>query len=89
MQAKELEANTKYYTRLLAFGTGKKPEEVREDIKRIKYFDAKEAIEYGLVDKVVEDSKLQAEKRVRLRFWSRSIVPQAPSFGRPFCVRYT
>ncbi|GAQ80783.1 Clp protease proteolytic subunit [Klebsormidium nitens] len=63
IKAKELEANTKYYTRLLAFGTGKKPEEVREDIKRIKYFDAKEAIEYGLVDKVVEDSKLQAEKR--------------------------
>lgn len=66
VQAKELEANTAYYAKLLGHGTGKKPEEIRKDIERIKYFTAKEALEYGLVDKVMEEGALQAEKRVRL-----------------------
>lgn len=63
IKAKELEANTAYYAKLLGHGTGKKPEEIRKDIERIKYFTAKEALEYGLVDKVMEEGALQAEKR--------------------------
>ena len=40
--------------RILAENCGKKPEQVMKDFDRDYWMDAKEAIEYGIVDKVVE-----------------------------------
>jgi ATP-dependent Clp protease protease subunit len=64
-QAKELDANTKYYIEILAKNTGKTQEEIRKDIQRPKYFRAQEAIDYGLADKIIESRGIAMEKRVR------------------------
>ncbi|XP_002527503.2 ATP-dependent Clp protease proteolytic subunit-related protein 1, chloroplastic [Ricinus communis] len=63
IKAKELDANTEYYIDLLAKGTGKTKEEINKDIQRPKYFNSKEAIEYGLADKIVDSSDDAFEKR--------------------------
>eukprot|EP00246_Nothoceros_aenigmaticus_P014675 TRINITY_DN5752_c0_g1_i1.p1 TRINITY_DN5752_c0_g1~~TRINITY_DN5752_c0_g1_i1.p1 ORF type:complete len:392 (+),score=65.41 TRINITY_DN5752_c0_g1_i1:203-1378(+) len=63
IKAKELDANTNYYIDLLAKGTGKSREEIAHDIQRPKYFRAKEALEYGLADKVIESRGVAMEKR--------------------------
>ncbi|KAH0977839.1 hypothetical protein GBA52_027558 [Prunus armeniaca] len=61
--AKELDANTEYYIELLAKGTGKTKEEIAKDIQRPKYFQGQEAIEYGLVDKIIDSRDAAFEKR--------------------------
>lgn len=63
-QAKELDANTEYYIELLAKGTGKSKEEIAKDIRRPKYFQGQEAIEYGIVDKIIDSRDSAFEKRV-------------------------
>ncbi|OAY39255.1 ATP-dependent Clp protease proteolytic subunit-related protein 1, chloroplastic [Manihot esculenta] len=63
IKAKELDANTDYYVELLAKGTGKTKEEINKDICRPKYFNAQEAIDYGLADKIVDSSDDAFEKR--------------------------
>lgn len=65
-QAKELEANTDYYLELLSKGIGKSKEEIEKDIQRPKYFQAKEAIEYGIADKIIDSQDAAFEKRVTL-----------------------
>ncbi|TQE05342.1 hypothetical protein C1H46_009035 [Malus baccata] len=62
--AKELDANTEYYIELLAKGTGKSKEELSKDVRRPKYFQAQEAIEYGIVDKIIDSRDAAFEKRV-------------------------
>ena len=63
-QAKELDANTKYYVEMLAKSTGKSQDEIRHDIQRPKYFRAQEAIDYGLADKIIESRGIAMERRV-------------------------
>ncbi|ONH91911.1 hypothetical protein PRUPE_8G143200 [Prunus persica] len=63
IKAKELDANTEYYIELLAKGTGKTKEEIAKDIQRPKYFQGQEAIEYGLVDKIIDSRDAAFEKR--------------------------
>ncbi|KAM5549597.1 ATP-dependent Clp protease proteolytic subunit-related protein 1, chloroplastic [Rosa sericea] len=63
IKAKELDANTEYYIELLAKGTGKSKEEIAKDIRRPKYFQGQEAIEYGLVDKIIDSRDSAFEKR--------------------------
>ena len=63
-QAKELDANTESYIELLAKGTGKTKEEISKDVQRPKYFQAQEAIDYGLVDKIIDSRDAAFEKRV-------------------------
>jgi len=41
------------YMSLMAEFTGKKIEQVREDLDRTRYFTPNQAIEYGLIDKVI------------------------------------
>lgn len=65
-QAKELDANTEYYIELLAKGIGKPKEEIAKDIQRPKYFQAQEAIEYGIADKIIDSRDAAFEKRVLL-----------------------
>lgn len=63
-QAKELEANTDYYLELLSKGIGKSKEDIEKDIQRPKYFQAKDAIEYGIADKIIDSQDAAFEKRV-------------------------
>lgn len=39
---------------IMAKNTGQKPSKVHEDMERDKWLDAKEAVEYGLADKVIQ-----------------------------------
>lgn len=63
IKAKELDANTEYYIELLAKGIGKPKEEIEKDIQRPKYFQALEAIEYGIADKIIDSRDIAFEKR--------------------------
>ncbi|XVF44996.1 hypothetical protein PTKIN_Ptkin02bG0170000 [Pterospermum kingtungense] len=63
IKAKELDANTESYIELLAKGTGKTKEEITKDIQRPKYFQAQEAIDYGLADKIIDSRDVAFEKR--------------------------
>ncbi|KAH9695200.1 ATP-dependent clp protease proteolytic subunit-related protein 1 [Citrus sinensis] len=63
-KAKDLEANAESYIELLAKGTGKPKEEIAKDIQRPKYMQAKEAIAYGLADKIIDSQDAAYEKRV-------------------------
>ncbi|KAG6436287.1 hypothetical protein SASPL_101173 [Salvia splendens] len=63
IKAKELEANTEYYLELLAKGIGKPKEEIEKDIQRPKYFQAQEAIDYGIADKIITSQDSAFEKR--------------------------
>ncbi|XP_002970082.2 ATP-dependent Clp protease proteolytic subunit-related protein 1, chloroplastic [Selaginella moellendorffii] len=93
IKAKELDSNTKYYIDLLAKGTGKPEEEIAKDIQRPKYFKAKEAVEYGLADKVIEepdvlmdaknyDELLLQSKAAKAGFGGRSGPQAAPAGPR-------
>ncbi|KAH9655700.1 ATP-dependent clp protease proteolytic subunit-related protein 1 [Citrus sinensis] len=62
-KAKDLEANAESYIELLAKGTGKPKEEIAKDIQRPKYMQAKEAIVYGLADKIIDSQDAAYEKR--------------------------
>ncbi|KAK4437988.1 ATP-dependent Clp protease proteolytic subunit-related protein 1, chloroplastic [Sesamum alatum] len=63
IKAKELDANTEYYLELLAKGIGKPKEEIERDIQRPKYFQAQEAIDYGIADKIIAPEDAAFEKR--------------------------
>ncbi|KAK4401764.1 ATP-dependent Clp protease proteolytic subunit-related protein 1, chloroplastic [Sesamum angolense] len=63
IKAKELDANTEYYLELLAKGIGKPKEEIENDIQRPKYFQAQEAIDYGIADKIIAPEDAAFEKR--------------------------
>ncbi|KAK3035733.1 hypothetical protein RJ639_033435 [Escallonia herrerae] len=63
IKAKELDANTEYYLELLAKGIGKPKEEIAKDVQRPKYFQAQEAIDYGIADKIIDSRDSAFEKR--------------------------
>lgn len=63
IKAKELDANTEYYIELLSKGIGKSKEELAKDVQRPKYFQAQEAIEYGIADKIIDSRDSTFEKR--------------------------
>jgi len=56
-KANELEDNTQTYVDFLTQFTGKKKEDVRKDVGRTRYFTPDEAIEYGLIDKVIKSGE--------------------------------
>lgn len=43
--------------KILAFNTGKDIEQIHRDCERDKYLSATEALEYGLIDKIITESK--------------------------------
>ncbi|OMO63357.1 ClpP/TepA [Corchorus olitorius] len=65
IKAKELDANTDCFLELLEKGIGKSKEELRKDIQLSKYFDAQEAIDYGIADRILQprDAATAYEKR--------------------------
>mmetsp|Transcript_35595 Transcript_35595/g.100742 ORF Transcript_35595/g.100742 Transcript_35595/m.100742 type:complete len:336 (-) Transcript_35595:178-1185(-) len=56
IKANELEHCTKTYTELMAKFTGRDEKEVRKDIGRNRYFTPQQAVEYGLIDRIVRPS---------------------------------
>ena len=54
IQAKQTKRVKEIGARILAANCGKKPEQIMKDFDRDFWMDAKSAIEYGIVDKVVE-----------------------------------
>ncbi|KVI10821.1 ATP-dependent Clp protease proteolytic subunit-related protein 1, chloroplastic [Cynara cardunculus var. scolymus] len=63
IKAKELDTNTDYFLELLEKGIGKSKEEIHKDIQRPKYFQAQEAIDYGIADKIISSRDHAFEKR--------------------------
>lgn len=57
IEAKEMEFCKKQLTELLAFHTGKTYKQVREDCERNNYMTPEEAVEYGLIDRVLRPEK--------------------------------
>ncbi|XP_057502333.1 ATP-dependent Clp protease proteolytic subunit-related protein 1, chloroplastic-like [Actinidia eriantha] len=53
INANEAEVTADYYVELLAKGIGKPKEEIFSDIKFTKYLRGQDAIDYGIVDKIV------------------------------------
>lgn len=54
IQAKQTKRVKDISARILAENCGKKPEQILKDFDRDYWMDAKEAIDYGIVDKIVE-----------------------------------
>lgn len=59
--ANELDANTETYVDYLTEFTGRTREDVTKLIARTTYFTPEDAIEYGLIDKVVNPKSVRAE----------------------------
>lgn len=57
IQAEQIIKSKRELTEIFAKHTGRTHDEIRRDSERDKYFSAKEAKEYGLVDEVLEQSK--------------------------------
>jgi ATP-dependent Clp protease protease subunit len=54
IQAKQIKKTKEIGARILAENCGKKPEQVMKEFDRDYWMDAKEAVEYGIVDQIVE-----------------------------------
>ncbi len=57
IKAKEVIANRKTTCELIAKACGKDPKVVENDAARVKYLQPHEAVEYGLIDKVLETTR--------------------------------
>mmetsp|Transcript_2895 Transcript_2895/g.6408 ORF Transcript_2895/g.6408 Transcript_2895/m.6408 type:complete len:186 (-) Transcript_2895:2414-2971(-) len=55
IKAKEVAANRKTTCSLIASACGKPVDQVIEDCSRVKYLQPHEAVEYGLIDEVIEN----------------------------------
>ncbi len=53
IEAKEIIKTREALYKILANKTGKTPKQIEKDADRDKYFTAKEAMEYGIIDKVI------------------------------------
>jgi ATP-dependent Clp protease protease subunit len=56
IQAKEIQRLKDILNEIMAQNCGKSPEEIERDTERDKFMSAKEALEYGLIDKVLTKS---------------------------------
>ena len=63
IRANELENATQTYVHFMSRFTGRDKEEVRKDIGRNRYFTPEQAIEYGIIDRVVNPSDEVAIER--------------------------
>ena len=56
IQAQEIQRLKDTLNQILAEKTGKKPKQIEKDTERDNFMSSKEAMEYGLIDKVLEKS---------------------------------
>ena len=54
IQAKQIKKTKEIGARILAENCGKKIEQIYKDFERDYWMDAKESVEYGIVDKIIE-----------------------------------
>jgi ATP-dependent Clp protease protease subunit len=71
---REIAVMTSDMVKLLAINTGKTPEQIREDIERPKYFTPSEAIEYGLIDKVLYTERQTKDRGVLADLRSAKLI---------------
>lgn len=57
IEAEEMIKSKGVYAKIIAENTGQSVEKVMKDIERDKWMDAKETMEYGLIDKILEPKK--------------------------------
>lgn len=67
IKAREVVANRKITCELLARACGKTVDEVTQDASRTKYLQPEEAVEYGLIDKVIRPSSTSVQTRTNQR----------------------
>lgn len=63
IRANELENATQTYVQFMSRFTGRDKDEVRKDIGRNRYFTPEQAIDYGIIDRVVQPSDEVAIER--------------------------
>eukprot|EP01025_Chloroclados_australasicus_P005199 TRINITY_DN1149_c0_g1_i4.p1 TRINITY_DN1149_c0_g1~~TRINITY_DN1149_c0_g1_i4.p1 ORF type:complete len:346 (+),score=37.06 TRINITY_DN1149_c0_g1_i4:44-1081(+) len=92
IKANELESNTETYIEFLHDFTGKEKEELRKEIGRNKYFTAEAALEYGLIDKVIQPAdRLAIEQKdyeMQLRQAQAMQRGQRPASGAEAATGY-
>ncbi|KAK2405414.1 ATP-dependent Clp protease proteolytic subunit 2, mitochondrial [Trifolium repens] len=54
IKAKELEASSEHYIDLLAKGIGKPRDEIAQEVQRTRFFQAQEAVDFGIADKIMD-----------------------------------
>jgi ATP-dependent Clp protease, protease subunit len=62
IQAAEIMKVKKIICDILARHSGRAPEQVEKDTERDRYMDAREALDYGLIDEILEDAKDKKKK---------------------------
>ncbi len=62
IQAEEILKVKKTLCEILAASTGKSVEQVLKDTERDRYMSAQEALEYGIVDEIIEESRSKKKK---------------------------
>ncbi len=62
IQAREIQKVKQTMIEILADTTGKSAEQVEKDIERDRFMAAEEALEYGLIDEILEDPKSKKKK---------------------------
>lgn len=87
IQAQELSHNKKHVARILSDSTGRTVDEVMKDIDRDKYMSPIEAVEYGLIDGVIDrDTILPLEPvpvRVKATLSGTEIIKDQEKFLKP------
>ncbi|KAJ1687897.1 hypothetical protein LUZ63_019287 [Rhynchospora breviuscula] len=84
LKAKDLEANADIFLELLSEGVGKPKEEIAKDIRHGKYFNAKEAIEYGIADRIINsladsmDTQNTTERKARAAMLEAASTARSP-----------
>jgi ATP-dependent Clp protease protease subunit len=63
IQAKEILKVKETIHRILAQHTGQPIEKIREDTERDFFMDSKDALQYGIVDKVITKREMQSESK--------------------------
>jgi len=60
-EAKELTRTRNYVFEQLARNTGQPLEKITKDLRRIMYFDAQQALEYGIIDRILRPPSIKPD----------------------------
>jgi len=60
-EAKELIRTRNYMFEQLARNTGQPLEKITKDLRRVMYFNAQEALEYGIIDRILRPPRIKPD----------------------------
>ena len=63
IQAEEILRDKDRLNKIIAFHTGRGAEQIAEEIERDRFMTAEEALEYGVVDEILEPHKEDGKKK--------------------------